>query len=281
MSISANVLVQHREIVKGPGAKDLMLGMTVEGRTVELTIRGQFSMCDCLYGESCDSCERRDTTPLLLIGTFNPDLNQRGFIFWGMIPVGLRQERFNEWLTKGRLDIGNVGQQVVTYPEDMIQLVYGWYTPYATSGGRGWITPLDGIENLNELFLLFNNTDELRRTFEVHEDRLDRNRKVREGKFIKLPPDRLWGLFKRHGKLELQLRNVESQCEGIGTFSVVGISSVQEYSTRFQLIFTFVSDGVKVTHDNAWIDVTKDGHWNYIWAASKKGKLSWVQSDLR
>ena len=283
MSISANVLVEKREIVKGPGAKDWMLGMTVEGRTVGLTIRGQFSMCDCLHGESCESCERRETTRLLLIGTFNPDLGQRGFTFWGIIPVGLRQKEFDEWLTKGRLDIGSLGQQVATYPEDTIQLVYGWYTPYATSGdGRGWIAPLDRIESLNELFILFNNTDELRRTFEVHEDRQYRDRKVRMGEFIMLPSDRLWGLFKNHRTITLPLRQAENGHEGEGTFSVSGILPVQgPHYIRFRLTLAFTSNGTKTTYHNAWVDVTEDGRWDHIWAISNKRKLRWFQSHLR
>ncbi len=282
MSVSANVLFRRREIVKGPGAKDWMLGMTVEGRTVDFTVRGQFSMCDCLHGESCEDCERRETIRLLLVGTFNPDLGQRGFIFWGIIPVGLTEDKFDKWLTKGRLDdIGSM-EQVANYPEKTTQLVYGWYTPYGSGDGRDWIAPFDKeVESLNELFILFNNSDDIRRTFEVYEDRLDRERKWRKGEFITLPADRLWGLFKRGGSITLSLRHVESQCEGAGTFSVSGISSVQGPYIRFRLTLTFTSNGTKTTYHNAWIDVTEDGRWDYIWATVKGRKLSWVQSQLR
>lgn len=48
MSAETTVLTTRREIVKGPGAKDWMLGMAVEGRTVDLTVRGHTSMCESL-----------------------------------------------------------------------------------------------------------------------------------------------------------------------------------------------------------------------------------------
>jgi hypothetical protein len=279
MSIGANVLVKRREIIKGPVTEEWALDMTVKGRVAEISIRGRFSMCDCSHNEICGDCGSRETVRLFLVGTFNPGLKRESFTFWGMIPVGLMERKFDEWLARGR-DV-DYEEQVAIYPEKTIQLVYGRYTPWATVGGRGWITPLDGIHNLNELFRLFSNTDSIRRTFEVREDRLDRERKVCNGEFIRLPADRLWGLFKRGGKFELQLRQVETQREGKGTFAVVGISSLPSSHIRFQLIFTFVSDGAEVTYHDAWVEVTDEGRWDYIWAMDKKRQLSWVQSQLQ
>ncbi|KKR22254.1 MAG: hypothetical protein UU04_C0021G0023 [Candidatus Uhrbacteria bacterium GW2011_GWC2_40_450] len=289
------ILMHRREISEGPGAKAWALGQIADNPTpVQLGVRGLTSDCNCTGVGRCEFCKESTSVWLLIVGTFNPDLHQRGFVFWGYI----NRDAKGEALCRApRPDHTASLRSFVSAAPNRSQLVFGWYDPYPYHSleRRGWITPVEG--DLEELFRKLVNTDMLRRDFPLwgHHGGYDFN-VVGIGQH-RILPDWFWGMLQRQSEAQMTLRHVERQVEGVGYFKVTGMRTLDTEGRlmyvedgqadgatwfRFMLTFEFIVDiGADIeAYDDAWIDVRADGYWSYIWARLPDGsKVSWVYPD--
>jgi hypothetical protein len=285
-----SILPKRREIKQGPGAKGFDIGrISDDPHPMQISVRGLTSECDCPIGNRCSYCEKETPVWLLIVGTFNPDLHQRDFVFWGYI----NRDAQGDALRRAPCPVD--GERVSSDPSRS-ELVYGWYTPYPGRGKRGWIAPMR--HNLDELFRMFYGTSDLRRTFAVIADGIENTELPKwRGRVPPLHPDILWGMCQRHERIRLRLRHVERQVSGYGIFTIVGIEPLHDEGcpmelgpisetsdepqwTRFKIRLDFYPEDrtgdEHETYRTVWVDVREDGHWNYIWAQEGDRKVSWV-----
>ena len=286
-----DILARRREIKNGPGAKAFDIGRICDDpHPVSLAIRGLTSNCDCSVDQRCSYCISMDPAWLLIVGTFNPDLHQRHFVFWGFINRDARGDGLR------RAPVPADGERVSCHPSRS-QLVFGRYTPYGGSGSRGWIAPLEC--SLDELYAMFRHTDGLERTFDTHSDRLGDGQWIKDGSELTLlPPARLFGLCERREALTLSLWSVENSRNEWGIATIVGMEPLAEEGVtfpidgrgprnmprmeerwmRFRLTLHLGESNVPYT--DAWIDVLDDGCWHRIHARTDSGKgIYWVHSS--
>ncbi|MDP2631683.1 MAG: hypothetical protein Q8P30_02865 [Candidatus Uhrbacteria bacterium] len=266
-----NILMRHREITHGPGAKDFDIGRICnDPYPVRLTVRGLTSDCMCAMGTHCSYCEEENPIWLLIAGTFNPDLHQRKFVFWGYI----NRDRNGEAL-RSAADVFE-DEQVSCCP-NRSQLVFGWYTPYQGKWIRGWIAPMR--HSLDELFAMFFNTDALRRTFDLLADPIG---SWKDGE-RRLPPDILWGLVRKNGGLMMRLIRKGQGDNGTAVLKFYGVEYT-EMGTCFHFTMTHeLSEGIRHTEnfDNGRVVVDDEGRWDKLLACRDGREYEFVAAPPR
>ena len=239
-----------REITRGPAAKEWAL-TTVDIRVTNCKVRGFHSVCECPRGNTCSKCATERDISMRLIGTFNPDLAQEGFIYWAV--VGYQPEVL--------MSIGSMyteSRDRWAFLPQGVQLVYGWYTPKGRV--RGWMAPLD--HSLEDFFTLLFNSPSLKKTFTTHGDVAARQ----AGKDTLLPPDRLWGLLRTGEQTSMRLCHERDCVDGAATFQVTSVERLPQ-KLRFHLALTHVREGkhpYTEHYPKAHVDVDDEGRWTHI-----------------
>ncbi len=242
---------QAREITKGPAAKEWALSM-VDVRTSYYRVRGFHSTCECPRGNTCLECGAEIGISMRLLGTFNPDLLQEGFVFWGVAGHSEALEPIGEMYRERT-------ERCAFLPPGT-QLVYGWYAPKGRL--RGWMAPLN--HTLEDFFTLLFNSPSLKKTFTTHGDVADRQ----AGDNTLLPPDRLWGLLATGKQTSMRLLHERDEVEGAATFLVTSAERLAK-KLRFVLALTHLREGkspYSEYYPRAYVDVDTDGHWSHIYA---------------
>lgn len=259
-------IYRMRTITKGPGAKDWADATTVSNLPVHLFVRGLWSKCDCSRGGECSDCDHSTGVFMQIVGVFNPDLDQRGFVYWGIIA-----ERVNYLLNIQDIPLPS-NERVRPRPMSS-HLVYGWYTPFPKKGIRGWMAPCVEGQTLEELFTLFYNTPKLSRTLKTHGDQLAEQSL---GKI--LSPVTLLQMFQEGTPLTLRLHLHSGLQNSVGEAEIHFSSVEREHGNlcfRAMLFFRH-ENGHESSYPDVKLKVDKDGGWGSIISQRNNGRQVFV-----
>lgn len=151
--MGADLLRSIREIRGGPALFGWSMAQIDRGgRSILITVRGLTSECSHPFGNICEYCDYCTMARMALLGTFNPTLMRRTFIFWGLL--GMNEADFDGVSEELGNDLFLTSREL-TVP-DQLQLVWGKYEPSSPGGQKGWIEP-SPIESLQDLWLVLYN----------------------------------------------------------------------------------------------------------------------------